>query len=133
MRDTRLIIVEGVLVLILTALVRPELVGLGSTAAGDATTPKTESAVIGAASSTAGRDTQIRYVVSRRTRVRLGIFALDGRQVRKLSNTDALTGPHTVAWNGLDDRGRRVAPGVYYFRLSDDDGGDRNTLIVVDR
>jgi len=132
MRDTRVIIVEALLVLILTALVQPELVRLGATATGnEAITPRLQSAVSAASSS--GRDTKIRFVVSRRTHVNLGIFEPTGRQVRTLSDTETAAGPHTVTWDGRDDRGRRVEPGVYYYRVSAAGGGERNTLLVVDR
>jgi hypothetical protein len=135
MRDTRVIVVEVLLVLILTALVQPELVRLGSTARGNVgLDPPSESAVTGAAATGAGRDTKIRYVVSRRTRVAVGIYELNGRQVRRLSDLAAVSaGPHTVTWDGRDDQGHRVSPGVYYYRLSASEGGGRNTLLVLDR
>ena len=133
MRDTRVIIVEGILVLILTALVQPELVRLGSTATGnEAVTPRPQLAVAGTAASI-GRDMNIRFVVSRPTRVALSIFEPGGRQVRRLSDAETAAGPHTVRWDGRDDRGRRVEPGVYYYRLSAAAGGERSTLLVVDR
>jgi len=134
MRDTRVIIVEGILVLVLTALVQPELVRLGSTATGnEAVTPRPQLAVGGAAPTSTGRDLSFRFVVSRPTRIALGIFEPGGRQVRRLSDTETTAGPHTVKWDGRDDRGRRVGPGVYYYRLSAAAGGERSTLLVVDR
>jgi flagellar hook assembly protein FlgD len=126
------IIVEGILVLVLTALVQPELVRLGSTSTGNESVTARHSAVAVAAPSSAGRDMRIRFVVSRRTRVALGIFEPNGRQVRRLSNTETAAGPHTVTWDGRDDQGRRVEPGVYYYRLSAANGGERSTLLVVD-
>ena len=95
MRDTRVIIVEGILVLILTALVQPELVRLGSTATGNEAIGARPQAAVAASAASAGRDMKIRFVVSRRTHVNLGIFEPSGHQVRRLSDTETAAGPHT--------------------------------------
>lgn len=94
--------------------------------------PRRESALAGAAAASSGRDTGIRYVVSRRTRVSLAICDLSGRRVRHLADREAAAGSYIVAWDGKNDLGRRVEAGVYYYQLSVADGGGRNTLIVVD-
>ncbi len=43
----------------------------------------------------------------------LAIYDLRGRVVRALDASDAGAGARTVAWDGRDDRGLRLAPGVY--------------------
>ena len=40
-----------------------------------------------------------------------------GRLIRTLVNEDREAGPHTVTWNGLDDSGKRVSGGVYFYSL----------------
>jgi hypothetical protein len=54
------------------------------------------------------------------TQCRVGIDVLDisGRTVRSLVHEESIPGEHRVAWNGLDDGGRAVAPGIYYLRMS---------------
>jgi flagellar hook assembly protein FlgD len=42
--------------------------------------------------------------------------------VRTLVATDLAAGPHTIDWNGQDDRGRQQAAGVYLVRLQSPDG-----------
>lgn len=55
--------------------------------------------------------------------LRLQVFDIAGRPVRTLVD-DARhpSGSHAYTWNGEDDHGRRVAPGLYYYRL---EAGDR--------
>jgi flagellar hook assembly protein FlgD len=49
--------------------------------------------------------------------VRLRLFDLGGREVRALVEGAREAGTHTVAWDGRDARGNRVAAGVYFARL----------------
>ncbi len=63
--------------------------------------------------------TEIRYVVpGGGGPVLLEVFDLRGRLVRTLVNAPRPAGPATATWDGRDDRGRRVAAGVYSYRLS---------------
>lgn len=47
----------------------------------------------------------------------LGIFDSQGRRVRTLIRGTLPAGPGRVRWDGRDDRGQRVAGGVYFARL----------------
>jgi hypothetical protein len=49
--------------------------------------------------------------------VRLTVVDVTGAQVRSLAEAAFAGGMHEVAWDGRDDRGRRLAPGVYTLRL----------------
>jgi parallel beta-helix repeat protein len=51
------------------------------------------------------------------SRVRLSIYDLSGRLVRTLVDDERGAGEHTVVWRGLDDSGRQVGSGVYFYRL----------------
>jgi hypothetical protein len=66
--------------------------------------------------------TTISYELERTGRgdqyVTLKIFDLLGRQVRTLVDGLQNSGRHVVPWDGRDDGGRPVAPGVYAYILS---------------
>lgn len=49
--------------------------------------------------------------------VRLGVFDLQGRQVRMLHSGAMAAGAHRMLWTGTDDRGRALAGGSYFLRL----------------
>ncbi len=51
-------------------------------------------------------------------RVRLELYSVAGRRVRTLLDRPAAPGPLNVAWDGADDAGRAVPPGVYLARAS---------------
>ncbi len=63
--------------------------------------------------------------------VRLVVFDASGRRVRTLADGAFLAGRHRVAWDGADDRGTRVAPGVYYARLEAGTASARRAIVVL--
>ena len=62
-------------------------------------------------------DAQIRYGLPRLAQVDLRVYDVAGTLVRRLVDETQAAGYRSVYWNGSDDRGRRVAPGVYYCRF----------------
>jgi hypothetical protein len=62
---------------------------------------------------------KIRYVVGKSGKVSLKIFDVNGRFVRTLvnENKDARDKPYEVIWDGTNDRGERVASGVFFYQL----------------
>jgi hypothetical protein len=45
------------------------------------------------------------------------IYDLGGRRVATLHSGPLPAGPQRLEWNGLDARGRRAPPGVYFARV----------------
>jgi hypothetical protein len=62
-------------------------------------------------------DTEVGFVLTRPEQVRLAIHDLAGRRVRVLSDRSFPAGRHALRWDGVGDRGERVAPGVYFLTL----------------
>ena len=50
-------------------------------------------------------------------RATLAVYDAGGRRVRALADGWLDAGPQSIAWDGLDDAGRRLAPGAYWARL----------------
>jgi hypothetical protein len=61
----------------------------------------------------------------------LGIYTPDGRLVRELSGTLAVTGSQ-VRWDRRDTDGRRVARGAYVYRVSAADAACSGKLVLAD-
>jgi hypothetical protein len=57
--------------------------------------------------------------------VRLEVFEAGGRRVQGIHDGPLPAGEHSLTWDGRDAQGRRVAAGVYFFRL--DVGGKLTT------
>ncbi len=73
--------------------------------------------------------TTVTYQLSRPGRVRLDLFDATGRHVRRLVDGAVEAGLHTMAWDGLDTRGRAVAPGVYLAQLWADGAVETKKLV----
>jgi outer membrane protein assembly factor BamB len=61
--------------------------------------------------------TTIEYRLPVRSEVELCIYNILGQRVRTLVSGPRSAGDHTVVWDGTADSGRRVATGIYFYRL----------------
>ncbi len=61
--------------------------------------------------------TAISYNLDKKSDVRVTIYDVLGRVVRRYSMGSQDAGVHGIIWNGRDMMGRIVAPGVYFYRL----------------
>jgi len=77
------------------------------------------------------RGTTIALALPARVNVTLRLFDVGGRLVRTLVEGPLDAGLHDVAWDGLNDIGDRVAPGIYFYEL--ESGAERlvRRLVVV--
>ena len=61
--------------------------------------------------------TKIDFALAKPGVVQLDLFDLHGARVRSLTNQHYEAGRFQLPWSGVDDRGRSVAPGVYFVRF----------------
>ncbi|HEY2954417.1 MAG TPA: hypothetical protein VGK89_04100 [Candidatus Eisenbacteria bacterium] len=64
-------------------------------------------------------------------RVRITLAGVNGARVRVLLEGHRPAGPGAVAWDGRDDAGRRVAPGIYGCRIDSPAGSAWRRFAVV--
>ena len=62
--------------------------------------------------------TTLRFTLPRAGSVRIDLLDASGRRVRVLGPAQVSAGAQRVTWDGRDEAGRRVAPGVYLARLT---------------
>ena len=62
-------------------------------------------------------ETTIEFSASRAGRVSVAIYDSKGRRVRKLADEELQAGLYTRSWNGTNDAGRIVPPGIYFVRM----------------
>lgn len=61
--------------------------------------------------------TTISYSLNKDSDVIIRIFDLSGKLISTLLNNYQTNGEHTIIWNGTDNRGNKVAGGVYLYQL----------------
>ena len=76
--------------------------------------------------------TVLSFQLARTGRVRMAVVGVDGRQVRSMGESLFAPGEHQIEWDGLDDAGARVAPGVYFAVITTPDGTRTTRLARLD-
>ena len=61
--------------------------------------------------------TTIRYSLAKGEKVRLDIFNALGQKVKTLINNFVSEGEYLIHWDGFNDRGNKLASGIYFYRL----------------
>jgi hypothetical protein len=61
--------------------------------------------------------TTVRFDLPRAGPTELAIYDATGRRIRSLVDETLPPGFHSVEWDATDQRGHRVASGVYFYRL----------------
>jgi hypothetical protein len=64
--------------------------------------------------------TTIHYELATAGNVRIVVYDVQGRTTRTIESGRKSPGIHRVEWDGLDDAGRRVSAGAYFYALSQD-------------
>lgn len=72
---------------------------------------------------------RIAFSLPRAARVRVDLHDVRGARVRRLFDGEQAAGETTLAWDGLDDAGRTVPPGIYFVALAAE--GTRATARLV--
>ncbi|MCK4577639.1 MAG: T9SS type A sorting domain-containing protein, partial [Candidatus Marinimicrobia bacterium] len=64
--------------------------------------------------------TSIRFSLPEDSNVRVAVYNLLGQEVATLASGAMTAGSYNVAWNALDNSGKKVSSGVYFYRLKVD-------------
>ncbi|MFH2035395.1 MAG: S8 family serine peptidase, partial [Candidatus Zixiibacteriota bacterium] len=62
--------------------------------------------------------TNISFAINKKANVVLSVYNLLGEKVSELANGELPAGTYHITWNGTDSRGKQVASGIYFYRLS---------------
>jgi subtilisin family serine protease len=81
-------------------------------------TPLSRTRIIGNHPNPFNPRTTIEFMVGHRQRVNVSIFDMAGREIAVLEDGVLEPGLQAVTWDGSDNRGRAVASGPYFVRLS---------------
>lgn len=75
--------------------------------------------------------TALRFGLTRSGRVDLVVFDTQGRRIRSLVSGDQTAGNHAVVWDGRDDNGLKVRPGIYPVRMVTPNGTFRTRIVAI--
>lgn len=75
--------------------------------------------------------TAIRYFLPAQQPVKLTLYDLLGRPLRRLVREEQPPGWYQVEWDGRDDQGRPAATGVYLYRLETDQHQQAQKMTLV--
>ena len=73
----------------------------------------------------------IPYTVSAQDRIRIEVFNMQGLLVRTLYEGMPGAGLHEITWDGLADNGNILQPGIYLYRLTDDQKSLTRRVVLV--
>ncbi len=62
-------------------------------------------------------NTVIEYSIPESATIVITFYNILGQRVRRIIKTNQSKGPHSIIWDGKDDKGKRVASGVYFYRF----------------
>jgi hypothetical protein len=75
--------------------------------------------------------TTIRFDLPDSRHVRLEVFSMEGRRVAVLVDQTMPPGQLAVMWDGKDTRGRPVASGTYFYRLTAGDFSATHRMLLT--
>lgn len=84
---------------------------------GDGTRPRGPIAIEPGAPNPSANDTRIAFAMPAPGPARVSVLDVRGRRVRGLTEGTRSAGRHELVWDGRDDGGNPVAPGVYFVLL----------------
>ncbi len=75
--------------------------------------------------------TVISFNAPKASNVTLSIFNVNGQLVRTVQDGQVAAGTHSVAWDGTDSNGARVARGVYFCRMNADEFSATEKVVLL--
>ena len=63
-------------------------------------------------------ETTISFNLAQASKVSLTIYNIKGQKVKTLLNTRLEKGEHSIVWDGTDNRGKKVASGLYLYKIT---------------
>jgi len=98
-------------------LVRTDYIGVTPTVTAVGDTPSMTETATWASPNPFNPGTTLHFQLSKGGEVRIVVYDAAGRTVRNLVTGSYPAGPHRVDFDARDDGGRRLASGVYFYRL----------------
>ncbi len=76
-------------------------------------------------------NTSIEYTIPNAQKVSMRIYDVSGQLIKTLVNSREDAGTHRVSWNGMDEQGKAVANGIYFYQLQGEKQNLTRKLVVT--
>ncbi|MBU8920824.1 MAG: T9SS type A sorting domain-containing protein [Bacteroidales bacterium] len=77
--------------------------------------------------------TEIRFYIPAPAQVRLCVYDLSGRIIANILGQPEEPGYHLEHWDGKNDSGSRIPPGVYFLNLTVNDESMSRKVVILPR
>ncbi len=75
--------------------------------------------------------TTISFLLPKDASCTLEVYNIRGQKVKTLINETRFAGNHSVVWTGLDDNGKPVSSGLYFYRLTTPNSIQTNKMLLL--
>jgi len=59
------------------------------------------------------------------------VYNVVGQRVKNLVDEVMVAGEHEIRWDGVDEAGKKVATGIYFYRLTSDFGTETKKMPLL--
>jgi hypothetical protein len=75
--------------------------------------------------------TSFEFTLPKSSHVKIDIFNIVGQKVATVVDGDMKAGVYTADWNGLDENGKSVSSGIYFYRMRADEFSDMKKMVLI--
>jgi len=75
--------------------------------------------------------TNIQFTLKKNAQVKINVYNMLGQKVRTLVDKKMIAGTHMVTWNGQDNKGNKLASGIYYYRLESESFNKARKMVML--
>jgi hypothetical protein len=79
-----------------------------------------------------GRETTIVFDLPMSAETSVAVYSVTGRRLRTLMEREIDPGSYFIAWDGRDESGRSVAPGIYLMRVEAGESHITRKVVRID-
>jgi hypothetical protein len=75
--------------------------------------------------------TNIKFTIIKAGNVNIDIYNIKGELIKTLVNGNYNVGEHSVVWNGMDNKGKTVSSGVYFYHMLSKEYSSTKKMILM--
>ena len=77
--------------------------------------------------------TRIQFGVPAQTKVKIVLYNVLGQKVRTYDLGERAPGRYDITWDGMNERGKAVSSGIYFYRFESDKFTQTKKLVLISK